>query len=164
MTDYRDVVRLAGVLAEAVGGEADAAAVWPILDAVLGEAVGHRLFTVLIHDGGSGTVTRCYSSRPEEYPVQGSKQMGPTPWGDLLLVRGKPFLGIDEAGIRWAFPDHDLILSMALGSAINLPVRVAGRTLGTLNLLHEAGHYRGAHLETGALFAAIVAPLMQVSG
>lgn len=163
MLDRNDFRRLAGDLAETVGRENDAGEVWPVLDAVLAETVGHQLFTVLLHDAASGTVTRCYSSRPDEYPVQGSKHMGPTPWGDLLLTQGKPFLGTDEATIRWAFSDHDLIFSMGLGSAINLPVRLAGRTLGTLNLLHEAGHYRAEHLEVGAILAAIIAPLMLAS-
>jgi GAF domain-containing protein len=150
----------ARTLAEAVARETEAGAVWREADAVLGEVIGHQLFTVLIHDAASGTVTRRYSSRPDEYPVQGSKHMGPTPWGDLLLTQGKPFIGNDADAIRWAFPDHEQILAMGLGSAINLPVRLSGRTLGTLNLLHEAGHYREEHLETGAVLAAIVAPLM----
>lgn len=150
----------ARALSEAVATETEAGAVWRKADAVLEEAIGHRLFTVLIHDAASGTVTRCYSSRPDDYPVQGSKHMGPTPWGDLLLTQGKPFIGNDAAAIRWAFPDHEQILAMGLGSAINLPVRLSGRTLGTLNLLHEAGHYRAEHLEIGAVLAAILAPLM----
>ena len=130
------------------------------LVAVFAEALGHQLFTVLIHNEPAGEVRRCYSSRPDEYPVQGAKSMGPTPWGDLVLKQGKPFLGVDEAAIRWAFPDHQLIISMGLGSAINLPLRLAGRTLGTLALLDRAGHYRQEHLEIGAILAALLVPVM----
>lgn len=147
-------------LSDAVADGRDADAVWRRADTILAEVIGHKLFTVLIHDAASGTVTRRYSSRPDEYPVQGSKHMGPTPWGDLLLSQGKPFIGNDAAAIRWAFPDHERIFAMGLGSAINLPVRLFGQTLGTLNLLHESGHYRDAHLETGMILAAIIAPAM----
>jgi hypothetical protein len=154
------LLEAARTLAEAVATRDEADAVWRVADRALAEVIGHRLFTILIHDAASGTVTRCYSSRPDDYPVEGSKHMGPTPWGDLLLTQGKPFIGNDAAAIRWAFPDHEQIIAMGLSSAINLPVRLPGRTLGTFNLLHEAGHYREEHLEIGAVLAAIVAPLM----
>lgn len=154
----------AGSLVEKVARESRPEKVWRHADAVFGQTIGHKLFTVLLHDAPSGEVVRCYSSRPEDYPVQGSKHMGPTPWGDLLLKQGRPFLGNDEASIRWAFPDHEQILAMGLGSAINLPVRLSGRTLGTLNLLHQSGYYRDEHLEIGAILAAILAPLMVLGG
>ena len=155
---------LAGSLAEAVTAERDADRVWGHADAVFGQAIGHKLFTVLTYDAPAEEVIRRYSSRPGDYPVQGSKHMGPTPWGDLLLKQGKPFLGNDDAAIRWAFPDHARIIAMGLGSVINLPVRFAGRTLGTLNLLHESGYYQDEHLEIGAILAAILAPLMVPGG
>jgi hypothetical protein len=156
--------RLAGSLAETVAEGSPADGAWKHADLVCGQAIGHKLFTVLLHDAPAGKVVRCYSSRPDDYPVQGSKHMGPTPWGDLLLRQGKPFLGNDDAAIRWAFPDHEQILAMGLGSAINLPVRCSGTTLGTLNLLHETGYYRDEHLEIGAILAAILAPLMMPGG
>ncbi|MDA0342237.1 MAG: GAF domain-containing protein [Proteobacteria bacterium] len=157
---HRKFTGLAASLAGAVGEQAEAGLVWQRADAVFAEALGHQLFTVLIHNEPAGEVRRCYSSRPDEYPVQGAKSMGPTPWGDLVLKQGKPFLGVDEAAIRWAFPDHQLIISMGLGSAINLPLRLAGRTLGTLALLDRAGHYRQEHLEIGAILAALLVPVM----
>jgi hypothetical protein len=155
---------LAGSLVEVVATESDVDRIWARADQVFGEAVGHKLFTVLTYDEPAGEVVRRYSSRPDDYPVQGSKHMGPTPWGDLLLKQGKPFLGNDDAAIRWAFPDHAQIMAMGLGAAINLPARFAGRTLGTLNLLHETGYYRDEHLETGAILTAILAPLMVPGG
>jgi hypothetical protein len=160
MVDKDLFVHSAKSLADIVAAYNDEDEVWTVADKVFGQVIGHGLFTVLLHEEASGDVRRRYSSRPDEYPVQGSKHMGPTPWGDLLLKQGKPFIGNDDAAIRWAFPDHELILEMGLGSAINLPVRLAGQTLGTLNLLHGAGFYREEHLEVGAILAAIVAPLM----
>ena len=159
---YRKFTELAANLASAVGEQVEARLVWQRADAVFAEALGHRLFTVLIHNEPVGEVRRCYSSRPDEYPVQGAKKMGPTPWGDLVLKQGKPFLGVDEAAIRWAFPDHQLIISMGLGSAINLPLRLAGQTLGTLALLDRVGHYRREHLETGAILAALLVPVIAI--
>jgi hypothetical protein len=39
------------------------------------------------------------------------------------------------------FSDHELIVSLGCESVLNMPVRWRGRTLGSLNLLHEAGWY-----------------------
>jgi hypothetical protein len=164
MRDLEAFNGLARGLVEVVATANSEAEVWARADTVFGEVIGHALFTVLIHDEPAGEVTRRYSSRPDDYPVLGSKHMGPTPWGDLLLKQGKPFIGNDDAAIRWAFPDHEQILAMGLGSAINLPVRLVGRTLGTFNLLHASGHYRDEHLEIGALLAAILAPMMVLPG
>ena len=49
---------------------------------------------------------------------------------------------------------------MGLGSALNLPVRWQGRTLGALNLLHEAGWYSEADIPTGQIFAALAVPAL----
>jgi len=88
---YRKFTELAANLASAVGEQVEAKLVWQRADVVFAEALGHRLFTVLIHNEPVGEVRRCYSSRPDEYPVQGAKTMGPTPWGDLVLKQGNPF-------------------------------------------------------------------------
>ena len=73
---------------------------------------------------------------------------------------GEPWIGRDAEDIRWAFPDHALILSLGCESAMNLPVRWQGRTLGTLNLLHRAGWYDEADAATGRIFAALAVPAL----
>jgi hypothetical protein len=44
------------------------------LDAVLAEAPGHLLFTILLHDPAFRQQERCYSSRPDMYPVGGASR------------------------------------------------------------------------------------------
>lgn len=111
------------------------------VDAAIHDLIGHKLFTVLVRCEGGEEVQRVYSSHPDQYPVQGRKRMGPTPWGDLVLDRKQTFLGSDMAAIRWAFPDHELIASMGLGSVINVSVQQGGDILGTLNVLDREGAY-----------------------
>ena len=103
---------------DALARGAEPPAAFRAVDEALQEILGHRLFTVFVLRGG-GMVERVYSSSPESYPVGGLKPMGPTPWGDLVLGRGQTFLGPDRAAIRWAFPDHELIESLGLGSVLN---------------------------------------------
>ena len=53
------------------------------------------------------------------------------------------------------FFDHALIASLGWGSVLNLPVVWDGRTLGTINLLHEEGWYDEADAGVGLLFAGL---------
>ena len=142
-----------------VASSADEVQIWQALEQVIKQQVGVSLFTVLIHDAANGTVQRIYTNDPATYLVGGTKEMGPTPWGDLVLKRGEPFLGRNADDIRWAFPDHETILSLGLGSALNMPMRLMGRTHGTLNLLHRPFHYTTDHIGQVAKLASVVAPL-----
>ena len=136
------------------------------LDAALAATVGHRLFTVLVLDEARGVNRRFYSSQAEAYPVGGEKPIRRESELYRLVVRqGAPRLCRDRQDVKRAFPDHDLILSLGCESAVNVPVRWDGRTLGALNLLHEAGHYGEAQLPALSVFAAFaVAPILRILG
>jgi hypothetical protein len=57
-----------------------------------------------------------------------------------VLRQGLPYLGADRAAVAWAFPgDFDLIESLGLGATMNVPVRLFGRVLGSMNIL-DAEH------------------------
>ena len=131
-------------------------ALFRALDDAIQRAAGHRLLTFLAVDGGE--VARCYSNRPEEYPLAGRKPMGATPWGELVLHRRQPFLGRDRDAIRWAFFDHALIEGMGLGSAVCVPVVYDGATLGTINALDAEHHYTEAHVPPLQALAPLLIP------
>jgi len=65
---------------------------------------------------------------------------------------------------RAAIFDFALIDQLGCESAVNVPVRADGRTIGSLKLLHEAGWYTEEMLPTlepvGALAAALLVPLL----
>ena len=126
---------------DAIAQDASPETAYRAVDKAINDLIGHRLFTILVRCEGGEEVERVYSSQPESYPVQGRKRMGPTPWGDLVLTRKQAFLGQDKAAIRWAFPDHELIESLGLGSVINVSVQEGGEILGVLNVLDEEGVY-----------------------
>lgn len=137
------------------------AALLAALETAMGRCIGHRLFTVMRHDATGARNRRIHSSDPAAYPVSGFKPVNwEHPWTRRLLVEGRPWIGRENADIVWAFPDHEKILAMGLGSALNLPVRWNGRTLGSLNLLHAPAHFTEADAETGALFAALAVPAL----
>ncbi len=152
--------------AAALGAAGQPEAFFDALCDAMAEAIGHRLFTIMRHDALAGRNRRVYSSDPAAYPVSGFKPVDwGHPWAQRALVEGRSWLGRDAADIAWAYPDHEKIAAMGLASAMNLPVRWNGRTLGTVNLLHGAAHFTDADAETGALFAALAAPaLLTVDG
>ena len=103
--------------------------------------VGARLFTTLEIDRARGVARRSYSTMPQAYPVSGEKPLEPGRWSEIVETRHQTFVAntIDE--IAEVFADHALILSLGCQSCMNVPVVVGGAVIGTLNCLHEAGHY-----------------------
>lgn len=147
---------------------ADVAASDPAPDAVFRAAealaqrtIGHRLFTIMRLHSASAEVERVYSSRPEAYPVSGRKPKQGTEWGAKVLDRGEIFLAGTPDEVRRVFSDHKLIFSLGIGAILNVPIRFRGRSLGTLNLCHEAGWFRDEDIAPARLLAALLlAPLL----
>lgn len=135
---------------------------YPALQEAMAEAVGHRLFTLMAIDHARGEAARIHTSHPEEYPVGGRKPLGQmTGWGRIVLEQRQPWIGRDMDDIRFAFFDHALIESLGCASCLNMPVIEAeapggARVIGTMNLLHVAGHYTPDHARRLAPFAALL--------
>ncbi len=132
--------------------------------AVVAEAadtlIGHRLFTVMAFDAEAVQVQRLYSSNPQAYPPGGCKDKRDTAWGRHVLEEGRPFIGRNAEDIRSNFDDHATILGLGMESVLNVPVCLYGRTIGTMNLLHQSGYYDTADLECGCFLAGqLVGPL-----
>lgn len=135
-------------------------AVFRALDRAMGEAVGHILFTVLVHHPKQRQSERFYTNRPAEYPVGGRKPVTDTPWMQRVLGRGEPYIGRTRADIEAVFFDHALIAALGCESVLNMPVRWRGETLGTVNLLHKAGWYADAHVPIARTLAQMALPAL----
>ena len=139
-----------------VPGQPDA--VFGALEAALGAVLGHRLFTLMRYHADTGDCERIYTTHPTQYPVGGRKALNRTPWTERVLRRQQPYVGRTAADVRAVFFDHALIASLGCGSVLNVPVVWDGRTLGTINLLHEEGWYDEGDAPVGLLFAALAIP------
>ncbi|WP_027576893.1 GAF domain-containing protein [Bradyrhizobium sp. WSM1743] len=131
-------------------------ALFAALDQGLKSAIGHKLFTVLTYDEATSELARLYSNLPGLYPTGGRKRLAPGPWTEAVLDRGEAYIGYTGDDLRTVFSDHELIASLGCESVLNMPVRWRGRTLGSLNLLHEAGWY-------GEDDAAVCLPFAQLA-
>lgn len=103
--------------------------------------IGAKLFTMTTVDREQGVARRCYSSMPDAYPVSGTKPLIDDEWGRQVLGRHQMAVLNSFDDIAAHFSDAELIRSLGCESCLNVPVVVMGRVLGTLNLLHDAGHY-----------------------
>lgn len=156
-----DLVTDVAALAAALARPGQPGETYDCLEGVCRQRMGHRLFTVLAWDATSGDVERVHTSRPDAYPLKGRKPMGPTAWGAHVLHCGEPWRGEGADAIRWAFPDHALILSLGCDSCLNAPVRYDGATLGVVSVLDAAGTHTDRHLaELVTLAPFLVPPLL----
>jgi len=149
-------------VAAAIRAPGQPEAAFRALDAAAAATLGHKLFTCLLHHPAVRESERRYTSQPEVYPVGGRKAVPPTPWARRLFEERQPYIGYTADDIRSVFFDHALIASLGCASVLNLPVVHDGRTLGVLNLLHEARWYGEDDVPLGQVFAALAVPAFRL--
>ena len=115
--------------------------VFAALEGIAIETLGTLLFTAMTFDMVRMRGLRIYSGNEKAYPTGGWKDVTPGLWVETVLEGKRPFSALTIEEIAVVFPDFELIRSLGCESAMNLPVVVAGRVIGTVNLLHESGYY-----------------------
>jgi transcriptional regulator with GAF, ATPase, and Fis domain len=138
-------------------------AIYRAVDAALAATPGFRLFTILVCHNEKRLVQRVYTNNPASYPVGGTKPMSSSPWSDRVMKDGAVYIGRTREDIKAAFFDYELIWSLGCESVINVPIRWRGETLGTFNLLHQAGYYTEQHEEAVRLMAQLAIPAVNTS-
>jgi hypothetical protein len=147
-------------LAAALRSPEQPAPVFRLIETLSAEVIGHRLFTIMRLDSARDEVERVHTSMAATYPIGGRKAKKHAPWSDHVLHDMKVFRGDTPDDIRAAFDDHATIAALGLGAVLNIPLVLAGRCLGTMNLLHEAGWYTEEDEATGLLLGAFLLPVM----
>lgn len=109
--------------------------------------VGAIIYSASVFHLAAGKSRRIYTNQPEIYPVSGLKDIIPNAWTAQVLDARKSFVANTLAEIATVFPDHPIIQSLGCGSVINMPVFLAGRFLGTVNVLHEPGYFTPDRVE-----------------
>jgi GAF domain-containing protein len=133
-------------------------AVFRAVDQALLRTVSHKLFTILMYDTAITESIRVYSNLSNDYPLGGRKKIVSQRWANQVIREGEPFIGNTAEDLEQVFSDHALIQSLGCESVLNMPVRWKGRTVGTLNLLHDKGWYRDVDLASVASFAQLTLP------
>jgi hypothetical protein len=154
--NFQAIERLAAI--QQKGGGADS--IWSEFERSLMKVFGQRLFTVLAYDEASSRLGRLHSNRLDINPVGGLKRVTQSRWSDQVLRRGEIFVGSTREDIKAVFSEYEVLWSIGCESVLNIPVRKNGVTLGTMNLLGEAGLYDHADIGLALVFAQLaVSPL-----
>lgn len=151
-------------VAAAAAAEGQPAKSLEALDKALAAAIGHKIFTVLMVNPDKEENQRYYSNQTASYPAGGAKPIVKS--NDFyreIIVAGRPRICRNYEDMKRAFFDHELIRSLGCESAVNVPVRWGGKTIGSLNLCHEAEWYTQDDLPTLSVFAEMAIPaLLQI--
>ncbi len=132
MTDMADAVARSDVQPETT---------YKALERLVDETIGVKLFTLMEVDHDRNVAWRSYTNMPEAYPVLGEKPRKQNRWTEIVDGRHETFVANSIEEIAEVFPDHELIRSLGCESCLNLSIFINGEMRGTLNCLHEAGHF-----------------------
>lgn len=126
--------------------------------------IGSRMFTFLYFDTASFEMERLVCTRPDRYPVGARKPMRHGPWRDCLIERGEVFIARNPQEMRATFGDHAALAEFGCTSSMCLPVRHAGRTLGSMNLNGDQGRYGAREAAIAQPFATLAVPAFLAIG
>ena len=121
--------------------ESDPVAVLRAIGESMDRLVGSRMFTFLRFDFDRFDMERLYCTRADRYPIGARKLMRRGAWLQAVAERGDVFIASGEAEMRATFGDYASLAELGVTSTMCVPVRHAGRTLGTMNLNGDEGRY-----------------------
>jgi len=146
------------------GKSADPGRLYRAVQRIAAETIGWRLFTILRHIEADQAVERLHTSDAAAYPVGGRKPFAKIGASHAALKKGEAVLAATKQDVRRAFFDHELIFSLGITAILNVPIRHAGRHLGTLNLCGEEGMYGAADIARAKVLAGLLVPAMLAVG
>jgi len=124
------------------------------------DTCGWRLLTILKYVEKDAVVERLSSSDEKAYPLGGRKPLDKIASSHGAMEHGGIFLAGTRADVKEAFFDHELIFSLGITAIMNVPVRHAGRRLGTLNFCGEEGDYHEREMQIGRVLAGLLVPAL----
>ncbi|PUA17692.1 hypothetical protein C7W93_17620 [Glaciimonas sp. PCH181] len=107
------------------------------LASAISAVVPYDLFTLLIVDWNDNLVRRAYSTDEQNYPSGGVKRLMDSLWADQVIHHSQVFFAATPDQMAEAFSDHADLSALGLHKALNVPIRDAGKTCCSLNLLRR---------------------------
>jgi hypothetical protein len=124
------------------------------------ETCGWRLLTILKYVEEEGVVERISSSDEAAYPLGGRKPLDKIEASHGAMEHGGIFLAATKEQVKEAFFDYELIFSLGITAIMNVPIRHAGRRLGTMNFCGEEGDYHEREMQIGRVLAGLLVPAL----
>ena len=123
------------------------AAVFDLLAARLGESAGFKLLTLLTLDEDGARLVRPFSSRPDQFPCGAADPVENTRWFRRLFVEQEAVIANDGVSIRSWLPQFTNAAVLGYDSLLNLPIVVAGKVLGLINVMDGRDHFDSGRVE-----------------
>ncbi|CAB3855266.1 hypothetical protein LMG26689_02198 [Achromobacter animicus] len=137
----------------------DRQAQWGVISNLLQDCFRHKLFTVLLYLQDHKLMKRLHTSDGTISPLGGFKATGNGPWSRLVLEEGRLYVASNEDDVRTVFSEAPMLIERGLQSAFNIPVRHAGRVIGSLNMLAARHAYDDIDPDLAAVVAGLCAPV-----
>lgn len=122
-------------------GPDGAAAVFAYARAGIGAAAGSKLTTASVFDLAGMRSRRVWTDDAAAYPLGNFKRVERNRWFATVIEGQRPFVSNSIEEIAEVFFDWEKIRDLGCEANVNLPAIAGGEVIGTVNLLHEAGHY-----------------------
>ena len=128
------------------------------IESLARETLGYRGATMFRYIDAAAEVERIHSSDLVAYPVGGRKQVAAYPVNQAVLARGEVYVAADRDAVKLTYKDFEKIFALGVTSIMNVPVRLAGRNIGALNIFGEAGQFDDDAKRKGRMLAALMVP------
>lgn len=120
--------------------------IYALLANRLRQKPGFDLLTVLAPNRVGDRLVRLFSTNTGQYPLGDADPVQDDRWFRHLFVRKQPVIANDAEAIRDWLPEYSEFAEMGYGSLANLPVVVAGESIGIMNLMAGPGHFSTANV------------------
>ena len=151
-----DQLALAEAIALADQPQAGFAALHLLAEAV----VGAKMFTVLAFDFPNNVMVRLYSTNEAIYPTNAADPITDSIWERTLIGERRPLVLNDPEAMATLLPNVPELVDLGCEAMLNLPVVIAGKTIGAVNMLAETGRYTAERVESAKALAPAAAALI----
>ena len=118
--------------------------------------VGSTLTTASVYDLGNMRSRRVFTDNAEAYPIGNFKRIDRNRYFDTVIAGKRPFSSTTIEEIATVFFDWEKIRSLGCESNLNLPAIADDEVIGTVNLLHEKGHYTPERIAAALIWQPVV--------
>lgn len=109
--------------------------------------VGAKMFTILVFNFAQKNMRRLYSTNTEIYPVGVDDPMTDSIWEKTLIGDRRPLVLNSPEAMATLLPNVPELVALGCEAMLNLPIVVAGRSLGAINILDADGTYTPERVE-----------------
>ncbi|MDR3473917.1 MAG: GAF domain-containing protein [Devosia sp.] len=133
-----DHVALAEAIADPAGQPLTS---FEALRALAETLVGARMFTVLAFDFARYVMVRAYSTNEAIYPVNAADPITDSIWERTLIGERQPLVLNSPEAMATLLPNVPELVALGCEAMLNLPIVIAGKAIGAINLLDHSGRY-----------------------